>query len=156
MLRLLARLAVRLPAGILGRTLNPAARRPVPASGVGFDSFARRRYCLLLTRRRDGRLVPTPLWFALDGERLLLRTAADSAKVRRVRRDPSVLVAPCDIRGKPLGPAVAGRARELSDPAERAAAERAITARYGTFGRLWAALVRTGRLEAAYLEVRKA
>jgi PPOX class probable F420-dependent enzyme len=153
MLRLLARLAVRVPARILALALSPAARSPAPAAGAGLDGFAERRYCLLLTRRRDGRLVPTPLLFALAGDRLLLRTAADSAKVRRARRDPAVLVAPCDVRGRPLGPAIPGRARELSDPAARAAAERAITARYGTFGRLWAALVRTARLEAAYLEV---
>lgn len=62
-------------------------------------------------------------------------------------------VAPCDARGKPLGPAVKGRGRLLRSRDERAAAERAITVRYGLAGRIWSALVRAGRLEAAYLEV---
>jgi uncharacterized protein len=82
-----------------------------------------------------------------------MRTSADSAKVRRLERDPSVVVAPCDLRGKPLGRGLRARGRVLRAPAERAAAERAITARYGPAGWIWSGLVRAGRLEAAYLEV---
>jgi uncharacterized protein len=106
-----------------------------------------------VTRRRDGTPAPTPLAFVRDRDRLLMRTAADSAKVRRLRRDSSVVVAPCDLRGRPLGAGVPARARLLSSAADRNAAERAITARYGLAGRIWSALVRAARLEAAYIEV---
>jgi hypothetical protein len=47
------------------------------------------------------------------------------------------------------------RGRVLRSPDERAAAERAITVRYGLAGRIWSGFVRAGRLEAVYLEVRE-
>jgi hypothetical protein len=40
------------------------------------------------------------------------------------------------------------------DAAERARTDALITARYGLRGRLWGALLRYARLEAAYLELR--
>jgi PPOX class probable F420-dependent enzyme len=153
MLWRLPRALVQLGGRLLARTLDPTARGLEPAHGHDFQSLAGRAWCMLLTRRRDGRLVPTPLAFARDGDRLLMRTAADSPKVRRIRRDPSVAVAPCDVRGRPLGPAVRARGRLLRSPEQRAAAERAITVRYGLAGRIWSGLVRAGRLDAAYIEV---
>ena len=153
--RRLLRAVVRLGSALLARSLHPGARELGAGAAGGLQSLRGHAWCLLLTRRRDGTLVPTPLAFALEADRLLLRTAADSAKVRRLRRDPSVVVAPCDVRGKPLGPGLAARGRPLSSPDERAAAERAITARYGLAGGIWSRLVRAARLEAAYLEVRE-
>src|SRR2546430_13105972 len=35
-------------------------------------------------------------------------------KVKRIRANPRTLIAPCDGRGKPLGPAAEGRARILA------------------------------------------
>src|SRR3954454_15553411 len=97
----------------------------------GFDGLAGRRFCLLTTFRKSGAAVATPLWFATDGATLYVKTAVDSGKVKRLRRAPSVEVAPCTLRGRPLGPAVAASARIVDDPAEEARAERALRARYG-------------------------
>lgn len=58
------------------------------------------RYVSLVTYRRDGREVPTPVWAAEDSGELLIWTRADSGKVKRLRRDPAVTVAPCDWRGR--------------------------------------------------------
>ena len=87
------------------------------------------QYVLVVTFRRDGTPVPTPVWSALDGDRLVFRTEADTAKVARIHNDPRVLVAPCNFRGKPNGPPVEGTARVTGPDDE--AAERALTEKYG-------------------------
>jgi PPOX class probable F420-dependent enzyme len=149
-----ARALVKTGGRLLGGSLHPAARRiesGIP--GADLSALDGRLFCLLLTRRRDGRWVPTPLAFARRGDRVLVRTDAHSVKVARARRRPDALVAPCGPRGKPLGPALAVRARVLTDPGEREAAERALTAAYGLRGRFWTALLRTAKLDVAYIEL---
>jgi uncharacterized protein len=154
MLASLARALVKTGGRLLGGSPHPAARR-IDKGTTGRDLAALdgRQFCLLLTRRRDGTLVPTPLAFAREGGRVLVRTDAASAKVTRVRRRPDAVVAPCGPRGRPLGPALAVRARVLTDPAEREAAEAAITARYGVRGRVWSRVVRIAKLDVAYIEL---
>ncbi len=108
-----------------------------PAASGGFDHLRGHKYALVVTFRRDASAVPTPVWFGLDGEGMLyFRTGRDVAKVRRIRRDSRVLVAPCTLRGKPLGPSVEGRAATV-DPADRARAEQAIQSNYGLGRRLY-------------------
>ena len=109
--------------------------------------------CLLLVSfRRDGTPVPTPVWFGLSGDRAYARSEANDAKVARIRRNPNVLVAPCDLRGAPLGPAMRARARVLQDGESTRCAERAIVENIGLRRRAYDAF-RAGWLEAAYLEV---
>jgi|SRR5579884_503588 len=112
------------------------------------------RYCLLVSFRRDGRAVPTPVWFApaaADRERIVIRSGASDGKVKRIRRESEVLVAPCTFRGDPVGPPMQGRARLLPE-AEHAAAEAALRDALGLQRRLYA-LIRDPALEAAYIEV---
>ena len=88
-------------------------------------------YVLVTTSRRDGRLVPTPVWVAPCGDgRLVLVTQDSSGKVKRLRREPRVLLAPCSSRGKPRGRPVAGTA-ELLDAARLPEVERVLAAKYG-------------------------
>lgn len=97
-----------------------AARQP-PASG-DFAALRHGRQALVVTFRRSGEPVPTPVNHGLDDEgRLYFRADAHSWKVRRMRSDPRVLVGPCNLRGRPLGPLTEGRARLLS-PEEAARA----------------------------------
>lgn len=65
-------------------------------------------YVLLTTFRRDGRAVPTAVWVAPDGDGLVIWTVTDSGKVKRLRRNPAVLIGPCDLRGRPTGGQVPG------------------------------------------------
>ncbi len=48
---------------------------------------------------RDGTPVSTPVWVAGGDGALLVHSEADSWKVRRIRRDCHVRVAPCNARG---------------------------------------------------------
>ncbi|MGK5676415.1 PPOX class F420-dependent oxidoreductase, partial [Micromonospora sp. URMC 106] len=74
------------------------------------DRLASEKYVLLTTFRKDGRAVPTPVWAVRDGDALAVWSAADSGKVKRIRRSGDVTVAPCDVRGRPHGEAVPAHA----------------------------------------------
>jgi uncharacterized protein len=118
-----------------------------------FEGLKGRRYALLVTFKRDGEPIPTATWFGLGADgNVYTQTFADSWKVKRITHNPRVLVAPCNQRGKPLGPAIEGRGRVL--PASQwDRAERAIAANYGLGRKLYMAPTR-GRTEGVtYLEV---
>jgi PPOX class probable F420-dependent enzyme len=81
-----------------------------------YTRLGKPRYISLTTRRRDESLASTPVWVVSDdGRRLLVWTGATTWKAKRIRRDPRVLVAACDARGRERGPRLAGRARILDD-----------------------------------------
>jgi PPOX class probable F420-dependent enzyme len=81
------------------------------------SEFKDRRYISLTTFKQDGTPVSTPVWVVSDdGERLLVWSAAKTWKVRRIRRDPRVLVAPSTFRGKERGGRLAASARVIDDP----------------------------------------
>jgi uncharacterized protein len=104
-----------------------------PTTGT-IDDLGRRDYCVLVTYRKDGTPVPSPLWFGMDDGKLYVHTAG--YKVKRIERNPDVLVAPATFRGRPLGPPLAGTARVL--PAtEAAAAEKRLADKYGLQRRLY-------------------
>ncbi|MFE9251636.1 PPOX class F420-dependent oxidoreductase [Streptomyces sp. NPDC007088] len=83
---------------------------------MDLDALGRARYVSLTTYRKDGTGVATPVWAAVEGGELLVWTREDSWKVRRLRRDPRVLVAPCDVRGQVAedAPRATGTARLLT------------------------------------------
>jgi PPOX class probable F420-dependent enzyme len=89
-------------------------------------------YINLKSFKRDGTGVNTPVWVApLDG-RLVIFTLRDSWKVKRIRRNPRVQVAKCDVRGKLLGPWHDGSCRAVEgEPELEARAYRALTDKYG-------------------------
>jgi uncharacterized protein len=94
------------------RALEIAAE---PGIEADFSAFRTARQCLVVTFKRSGEPVPTPVNFGLSGDacRLYFRSEPQVAKIRRLERDPRVRLCPCDWRGKPLGPLVQGRARVL-------------------------------------------
>jgi hypothetical protein len=94
--------------------------------------------------------MPSPVWFGTAGGKVYFLTSPDGYKVKRIRNNPEVRVAPCNSRGKPLGPPFIGKARVVSDD-EVAGAERAIHSNYGIGRRIYTAL--SGRVPAVYVEV---
>jgi PPOX class probable F420-dependent enzyme len=101
-----------------------------PGAAVDFSALRDARQALVVTFKRSGQAVPTPVNFGLDEEgRLYFRSEPHVAKIRRIRRDPHVRVGPCNVRAKPLGPLAEGRARVLS-PEESDRAYAAIEANW--------------------------
>ena len=105
-------------------------------STTTFETLAASRYVSITTFRGDGTPVATPVWVARDGDTLLVVTGAESGKVRRIRANASVTLAPCDVRGRVHGDALAGRAVVL-DASETRRVTRSIRRRYGLLGWLF-------------------
>ncbi len=106
--------------------------------------FEGQRFLALETFRKNGVAVRTPVGFVRDGDALLIRTEADSGKVKRIRNNDRVRIAPSTGRGDPLGDWVDARAKILDDPAASEAARQKITAKYGLIWRLieWQVAIR--------------
>ncbi|HEV8584550.1 MAG TPA: PPOX class F420-dependent oxidoreductase [Methylomirabilota bacterium] len=93
--------------------------------------LARERYVSLATFRKSGAEVRTPIWFAVTDDTLWMMTGGDSGKVKRLRNNPRVRVAPSDVRGIVSGPWREGTVRIATDPREIADAYAMIRAKYG-------------------------
>ncbi|MCU7823837.1 PPOX class F420-dependent oxidoreductase [Kitasatospora sp. DSM 101779] len=72
----------------------------------------------LATTRADGRPHVTPVWFVLDGEDIVLNTAASSVKGRSLARDPRAMLCVDDQQPPYSFVLVQGRAELSEDPAE--------------------------------------
>lgn len=88
-------------------------------------------YLSLATFRKNGAEVRTPVWFARHGDTLYLFSNGAAGKVKRLRNSSRARVAPCSVSGKVLGEWRDAEAFLLNDPAEQAAAHRALRDRYG-------------------------
>jgi PPOX class probable F420-dependent enzyme len=125
----------------------------LPAGPPTLAGFEQARYCLFVSYRRSGQPVATPVQFALDGDRLLFESDADSLKLKRVSRNQRVRVVPCNARGRPLGLPVEGAARIL-DVEQQDDAERALNDKYGLVRRAIALVRPAPAAGLAYVEVR--
>jgi len=119
----------------------------------GFEHLRGHKYCLLVTYKRSGDAVPTPVWFGLGDGKLYVRSEANVAKVKRIRNDPRVRIAPCSVRGKPLGPPAEGRARVLDQPSDEKDAEAALRANYGVGRKLYERAGGALGTSTVYLEI---
>ena len=87
---------------------------PVPPTTDAARALTGEMYLLLTTFRKDGRAVPTPMWFATEGDTLFIYTSAASGKVKRIRNSGRVTVAASNNRGTKLkGPTYEATARIL-------------------------------------------
>jgi uncharacterized protein len=73
------------------------------------------KYLSITSFKRDGTGVATPVWFVQEDGRLLVHTDANSGKVKRIRRNPHVTVAPCTATGRLLADPLPARAELLPD-----------------------------------------
>ena len=78
-----------------------------------FNQFVHQRTILLTTYRRDGTPVSTPVNIVIDGDRTFVRTFDTAWKLKRIRNNSTVKIAPSTARGKPAGPAIRTRAGVL-------------------------------------------
>jgi PPOX class probable F420-dependent enzyme len=99
------------------------------------SQLAGKKYINLETYRKSGQGVRTPVWFVQEdngdgGSILYVRTSDDTGKYKRVRYNPSVQVAPCDMVGGVKGKWVKGEARIASEE-EKAKAFKMLEKKYG-------------------------
>jgi uncharacterized protein len=149
-----------MPAALLGARM--AARSAPRGAGTlseqphtgTVEQIAACKRALLVTFRRDGTPVPTPVWAAVDEQgRIYVRSERTSGKLKRLRNDARLLVAPCTVRGKPLGAPLEATARVLA-PKQETPAEGALARRYG-FGReLFERTMDVLRVDMCFLEIK--
>ena len=92
-----------------------------------FSHLRSHKYIDLVTFRKNGIGVHTPVWFAGDDDRLYVFSNPKSGKLKRIRNNPRVEIAPCTMRGKALGAYVPATGRVAGD---RNAARAAIRGKY--------------------------
>jgi uncharacterized protein len=71
------------------------------------------KYIRLVTFRKSGASVPTPVWFGEQDDKLYVMTRSDSGKYKRMRNNPSVRIASCTVRGRVTGPDFSATAQIL-------------------------------------------
>jgi uncharacterized protein len=85
---------------------------------MGFAAFEGQKYLNLETFKKSGKGVKTPVWFAAEPSakldsadaKLYVYTIGVSGKVKRIRNNGRVRIAPCDVKGNVLGDWVDARA----------------------------------------------
>ena len=96
-----------------------------------FSQLAEERYVSLMTFRRDGNGVSTPMWVApLDGK-LYAVTDGRSVKMKRLKRSDRIRLAVCDSSGRVRGQWIEGRGAKVQDPALEERARLALAQKYG-------------------------
>jgi PPOX class probable F420-dependent enzyme len=150
LIRWIARLQYRLFDRIRHREAGRAAGQPATAAGL--EALVGHHYCLLVTFRRSGEPIPTPVLFGMQDGKLYFRTDASTAKVARIRNDPRVLVGSANSRGKPRGPLARGTARVMSVD-ENDAAYAVLKQNYTAVNRLGERMLDQLPIEMAYIEV---
>ena len=109
--------------------------------------------CLNLTTfRKNGTPVVTTVWFAQMDDSVYLWTAKTSGKVKRIRNNPTVQIAPSSHLGRPYGPDIEGSARILP-VGEQQAAEQLMGRKYGWQKRMFALIWRLQGREQVYIQV---
>ena len=115
------------------------------APRADLDSLFPGRFLSVTSFKRDGTGVATPVWFVSDGSRLYAFTDLHSPKVRRIRRNPEVLVASCRPSGKLRRDPISARAEVLTATADLERVNRLLHERYRISYPLVMLAYRTGR-----------
>ena len=94
------------------------------------SQFAGQKYLNLESYRKNGQGVLTPIWFAEGDGVFYFYTVADSYKVKRIRNNPRVRIAPCDAHGNVKGEWIEATSR-LLEGAEAQRADDLLNRKYG-------------------------
>lgn len=118
-----------------------------------FTNLNGHQFMKLITFRKTGVPMPTPVWFAQVGDVLYVTTQENAGKIKRIRNNSRVTVEPCTASGQSLGESVEAQARELP-PEEHAPANAALSKKYSW---QYAAFGLMGKLrgrKSTFIEVR--
>jgi len=94
------------------------------------SNLGKESYINLETMRKNGAVVRTPVWFVEKEGALYVITEPGSGKVKRLRRDPHLKIAPCKFNGEVTGEWLSAEARFL-DPATYAEINPQFQKKYG-------------------------
>ena len=125
-----------------------------------FPDLGREQCIALTTFCKTGQAVTTPVWFAISLGTIYVETHGDAGKLKRLRRNGRVALAPCTYSGKVTGVVSEGDARILTEPEECTAASTALAKKYGFMLPLFhfvrnvqRLLQRKARVEVVYIAI---
>jgi uncharacterized protein len=98
---------------------------------AAIESFTKQNYINLETLRKNGVSVKTPVWFVQEADTLFVRTVANSGKVKRIRNNSQVNIAPCTGNGSLLGEWVSAQATENTDKQTDIKVDQLLGKKYG-------------------------
>jgi uncharacterized protein len=101
------------------------------------EQFFKKKYLNLETFRKSGEGMQTPVWFVQDGAAIYVQTMANSGKVKRIRNNGRVNIAPCKMDGKLLGSWVPARACPVTDPELSVTADHLLNRKYGLLKKIF-------------------
>jgi PPOX class probable F420-dependent enzyme len=111
---------------------TPGQNNAVDAAHVpDATALARAPYVSLVTYRRSGAAVATPVWCAADGDDFFVFSAGNAGKMKRLRIGQQAACAICDVRGKRLSGERPARAEIITAEADIARALAALRRKYG-------------------------
>ncbi|MEE2782418.1 MAG: PPOX class F420-dependent oxidoreductase [Pseudomonadota bacterium] len=95
------------------------------------------RYVSLVTYRKSGKEVATPVWAAFEDDTFYIFSAGEAGKVKRLRNSDKARIAKCDGRGKLLGEWYEAKAYLIKDLTLTDTALAALRRKYGV--QMWLA-----------------
>jgi len=102
-----------------------------------FSRFRKEEFLSLETYRKNGQTIKSPMWFAQDNDALYLWTMADTSKVKRIRNNPNVNIAPCKRMGEVTGEWMTAHATIDDSPIVVAQVEAMLLKKIGLFFRIF-------------------
>ena len=102
-----------------------------------FSRFRKEEFLSLETYRKNGETIKSPMWFAQENDALYLWTMADTSKVKRIRNNPHVNIAPCKRKGEVTGEWMTAHATIDDSPIMVAQVEAMLLKKIGLFFRIF-------------------
>jgi PPOX class probable F420-dependent enzyme len=102
-----------------------------------FSRFRKEEFLSLETYRKNSETIKSPMWFAQDNDALYLWTMADTSKVKRIRNNPHVNIAPCKRMGEVTGEWMTAHATIDDSPIVVAQVEAMLLKKVGLFFRIF-------------------
>ena len=118
------------------------------ANPTGLSRFQGEKVMSLETFRRNGEPIRTPVWFLVEDGVIYVHTDDSTGKVKRIRRNPRVRIAPSHFRGKPKADYIEARAELETNPETVEKYRSRIYKKYGIQGTLTTFMQRFSRSKA--------
>ena len=115
--------------------------------------FERQKYFNMETFRKSGAGVKTPVWFVQDEDVLYVVTEGKSGKVKRIRNNGKVRIAPCYGNGKVTGEWVDAQAQIVQDLTLSQKIDNMLNKKYGLAKHFFSLLRRFSGSQTAFLKV---
>ncbi len=97
----------------------------------GLASFENAKYINLTTFRKNGKAVPTAVWFVVHNNLLYIGTGGQTGKAKRIRANGRAQVAPSDARGNAQRDLVPAVGRQVNDANMTGTIQAALRKKYG-------------------------